>query len=82
MRQTRLTSIVEVLLNTTSGFILAMFIWQFVIPAFYPHLEPTMAENFNMTALFTIASIARGFLWRRLFNAGIVEKIKKLLRCL
>lgn len=75
MQQTKLVSLLEVLINIASGFLLAMAIWQFIIPSFYPHLEPTLGENFKMTAIFTVASVARGYLWRRLFNNGIHQAI-------
>lgn len=72
-------SFVEVLVNVASGFALAMLIWQFIIPFYYPHLEPSIVENFNMTMVFTIASVARGYLWRRFFANGFHRTLVKWL---
>lgn len=70
MKDSKLVSLIEVLVNVASGFLLAMFIWQFIIPFAYPHLEPTIEENFKMTMVFTLASVLRGYLWRRFFANG------------
>jgi hypothetical protein len=82
MKDSRLISFIEVLVNVASGFLLAMFIWQFIIPFAYPHLEPTLEENFKMTTVFTVASVLRGYLWRRFFANGfhqtLVEWVAKL----
>lgn len=32
-------------------------------------IRTSVAENLQITALFTVVSIARGYLWRRVFNA-------------
>lgn len=70
MKDSKMISLIEVLVNVCSGFLLAMLIWQFIIPFAYPHLEPTIEENFKMTAVFTVASVLRGYLWRRFFANG------------
>ena len=66
--QTKLESILEVLINVSTGFIVAMLVWKFVIPVFWPRMAGPMWENFFITALFTISSVGRGYLWRRFFN--------------
>lgn len=80
MKDSRMISLIEVMVNVCSGFLLAMFIWQFIIPFAYPHLEPSLAENFNMTAVFTVASVARGYLWRRFFANGFHQTLVELFR--
>lgn len=79
MKDSRMISFIEVLVNVCSGFALAMLIWQFVIPFAYPHLEPTLGENFKMTAVFTFASIARGYLWRRFFANGFHQTLIEVI---
>lgn len=70
MKQTKLVSLIEVCANVATGFVVAMLVWMFVIPAFWPRMEGPANEAFLITAIFTVASITRGYLWRRFFNAG------------
>lgn len=65
--QSRLGSLVEQLFNVGSGFILASLAWQFVVKPVW-NIETSVAENLQITAFFTVLSIARGYVWRRLFN--------------
>jgi len=66
MRQSKLTSLVEVCLNVGSGFILAFIVWQ-ALAAFYD-IDMPLSRNFQITSIFTAVSIVRGYVWRRLFN--------------
>jgi len=80
MKQTRWVSFIEVSMNIASGFLLAMMIWHYIVPTFYPHLTPTWSENFTMTAVFTVASMLRGYIWRRLFNNGFYQTMVRCFR--
>lgn len=71
MKQTKLISLIEASLSTATGFIVAMLIWAFVVPVLYPHLEPTITQNFVVTCVFTVASVLRAYFWRRFFNNGV-----------
>lgn len=64
--QSKLGSLVEQVLNTASGFVLSLVIWQTIGPLFGYHV--TLHDNLYITAIFTVASILRGYLWRRFFN--------------
>lgn len=66
--QSRLGSFVEQLFNVGSGFILASLAWQFVVKPVW-NIETSVAENLQITMFFTVLSIARGYVWRRLFEA-------------
>ena len=77
--QSRLASILEVIVNVGSGFIVAMMVWQFVVPQFYPHLTPTLEENIYMTCVFTGVSVMRGYLWRRFFTNNYYAWLSKRL---
>jgi hypothetical protein len=77
--QSRIASIIEVTANVGSGFVVAMLIWQYIVPVFYPHLHPTLTENFLMTAVFTGTSVVRGYLWRRFFTNNYYAWVLKLL---
>lgn len=69
MSQSRAASFTESCLNTASGFILSLVAGHFVFPAF--GLAVTFLENVAMTAIFTVISVARAYVWRRIFNARL-----------
>lgn len=70
MSQTRLSSAIEQLLNVGSGFLISTLLWQFVIDPLW-HLETSIQDNLHITGIFTVASIMRGYAWRRWFNARV-----------
>ncbi len=67
MSQTRCHSLLEQLLNVGSGFLLSLAVWTWVIVPVW-HLPVHTVENLQITAVFTVLSIARGYVWRRVFN--------------
>jgi uncharacterized membrane protein len=66
MSQTRTASFTEVCLNTASGFIVAYLLWMVVGPLM--GYAVSHRDNFIITSIFTVASIARSYVWRRMFN--------------
>lgn len=70
MKQTKIVSLIEVVVNVMTGFLLAMAIWAWVIPAMFPRMAGPVTENLIVTATFTFFSIARGYGWRRFFANG------------
>lgn len=70
MKQTKLVSIIEVCTNVGTGFLLAMLVWIFVIPLFWPRMAGPVSESFWVTFTFTTVSILRGYFWRRFFAGG------------
>ena len=72
--QTRIGSATEAVLNVASGFVLSMFIWQLIANPLFGY-DVTLIENFGLTAIFTVVSVVRSYLWRRFFN----KRIKKCL---
>lgn len=66
MNQSRTHSIIEATVGTAIGFAVSVIASIYVYPA-HGHTF-TMAENFSITAIFTVLSIARGYCVRRLFN--------------
>jgi heme/copper-type cytochrome/quinol oxidase subunit 4 len=66
MSQSRLTSLVETCANIAIGFVVSVIITAIVMPAYGHHV--TLAENIEITTIFTVASIARGYIVRRAFN--------------
>lgn len=65
--QTKAQSFLEVVLNISSGFIVSMLLWVFVVTPIW-HIETKMLDNLAITGLFTVAAIIRSYLWRRFFN--------------
>ena len=76
MNQTRLGSLIEAVINVAIGFIVSLILTAVVLPA-YGHAV-TFAENLQITAIFTVASIARSYCVRRWFNARIHKAASRL----
>jgi heme/copper-type cytochrome/quinol oxidase subunit 4 len=66
MSQTRLMSLFETCAGIVIGFVVSVIITAIVLPAYGHHV--TLSENIEITAIFTVASIARGYIVRRAFN--------------
>lgn len=66
MTQSRIQSLIETITSVAVGFAISMGLGAVVYPAFGHPV--TFAQNFWITAIFTVASIARGFVLRRIFN--------------
>lgn len=64
--QTKKYSLIESITNTLVGFIVSLLI-QLII---YPTMEipVTFTQNIVITFVFTLASILRGYIVRRMFN--------------
>lgn len=76
--QSKKSSLVEASINTLLGFIISFCAWPFVAEAH--GIQTTVQENFTITLMFTVISIARGYVVRRWFNARIhkfAEKVTK-----
>lgn len=65
--QTRKGSLFESLTNTAVGFVISVLTWEFIIKPVWD-IHTSFAENLTITMLFTVISIARGYVLRRLFN--------------
>lgn len=74
--QTRRHSVIETLVGTFSGFVLSVTIWEMVVKPVW-HIQTSFVENLSITALFTVVSIIRGYVVRRLFNLLTHNKNKK-----
>lgn len=65
--QTKKTSLVESFCNVGSGFIISLIVWELIIEPVFD-VEKNIIENIGITSIFTVVSITRGYIWRRLFN--------------
>ena len=69
--QSRLASLVETCASIAIGFAVSVAITAVVMPA-YGHAV-TLVDNVQITAIFTVASIVRGYFVRRFFD-GLVRR--------
>lgn len=65
MSQSRAGSFIEACLNTASGFVVALIVWHFVAAAY--GIPMPLSKNLEITAIFTVVSVVRSYLWRRIF---------------
>lgn len=66
MNQSKRESLTEACLNTASGFLVSLFVWHWVAKWYGIPMPITL--NLEITGIFTVVSVARSYLWRRLFN--------------
>jgi hypothetical protein len=64
--QTRSASLLEASANVGAGFLLALITQRVAYPLF--GIETTLATDSAIAALFTLVSLARSYLLRRLFE--------------
>lgn len=74
MKQSRAMSLVESIANVAVGYGVAVVTQILIFPVF--GLHTTLAQNLKMGAVFTVVSIARSYLLRRLFEAIRVGKTR------
>ena len=66
MKQSRAMSLIESLANVAVGYGVAVVTQILIFPIF--GLRTTLAQNLMMGAIFTLVSIARSYVLRRLFE--------------
>lgn len=64
--QSVMGSVCECVLNTVIGYATAIAAQLLIFPLFDIHIS--LAENFVMSAMFTVVGLVRSFAIRRLFN--------------
>lgn len=69
--QTRLTSFIEVCINTAIGFVISLTIWPFIGAIF--GIEYSYERHIGITVIFTVVSIIRSYIIRRSFERRIHE---------
>ena len=65
--QSPFNSGVEACVSVASGFILSFLIWQFIAAPLWGY-EVTLLDSFGLTSIFTVASVIRSYVWRRIFE--------------
>ena len=78
MAQSKAQSLVEVLVSTAIGYIVAVSTQTLIFPFF--GIQVSLKDNIYMGIIFTVVSIIRSFLIRRLFNKihGVKPKDLKI----
>ena len=66
MKQSRAMSLAEAVANVIVGYGIAVITQILIFPVF--GLHTTLAQNLKMGAVFTVVSIARSYVLRRLFE--------------
>jgi len=72
--QSKKHSMIEACLNVTSGFIVSLLLWIYVVVPIW-NIKVTMLDNLYVTLIFTVASIIRSYTWRRYFNRRTIQWI-------
>lgn len=76
MEQTKLSSLIEAVINNLIAFPITFVIGPIVYP-FFGHTF-SMTQNLGITAVFSAVSIVRSYVIRRWFNAKIKRMANKL----
>jgi hypothetical protein len=69
MKQSKLGSVIEVALNILIGFAINWVANMWILPIYGFHISGGQA--FSMGLIFTVISVARGYLLRRFFNSHL-----------
>jgi hypothetical protein len=76
MNQSRLSSLIEALINVAIGFTINFLANMWFFPLFGWHISPS--QNLALGAIYTAISIARSYCIRRWFNARIQAAAKRM----
>lgn len=74
--QRPLISLLEQIINLGTGFFISVCVMMYFITPVYD-LPLNAAQNVSITIIFTGISIARGFIFRRIFNFLTIRSYKK-----
>lgn len=65
--QTKTSSLVEAVTNQVAGYLVSVLITMFILGPMIGY-DIGLRESVSITIIYSIASIVRGYLFRRLFN--------------
>ena len=77
MEQSRIESAIEATLNIGSGFIISLIVWQ--VLAHWYGIPMPLTRNLEITSIFTVVSLTRSYIWRRIFNWKLRRKIHEAM---
>ena len=78
MSQTKLESFLEASTSVAAGFVISFIVWQAIAAPLFGY-DVTLMDNFWLTTIFTVVSLARQYVFRRFFNANIHKAIHKFV---
>lgn len=70
--QSKRASIVETIVSTVAGIVTSILIQIIVYPLY--GMEVSFSQNLQLTAIFTVVSIVRGYIVRRFFNKNLHKR--------
>lgn len=73
MGQSKLESFIEAITNTVVGFIISAIIQYLVFKYYGIHLD--LVSNFIIISTFTVASVLRSYIIRRVFNRLRIKNV-------
>lgn len=77
MSQSKKHSILEQVCNVLTGVVISFAITEYILYPYY-NIDVSPSMNFTITAILTVVSIARGYLWRRYFNSKVhTDKVRR-----
>jgi hypothetical protein len=77
MKQHKMDSFMEAVTNTSVGFVISLITWYFVAAAM--NIPVTWSQNLIITGIFTVVSVARGYILRRIFDGRTIWQELKLV---
>lgn len=80
LTQSKIETFIETSLNIGSGFILSLLTWIYIVPLTgIMEIESKMYQGLALTSLFTVVSLARTYIWRRIFNHRLKKRVHSFL---
>jgi hypothetical protein len=73
MSQTKRLSVVESITNTAVGFCISLVVWHWLCKWY--DIPMPIKTNLEITSIFTVVSILRGYFIRRFFNAEAWKRL-------
>lgn len=67
MSQSHRHSAYEAVTNTAVGFLISWAVWAWIVAPLF-HIPYRGVEGFAITSIFTVSSLARSYVLRRVFN--------------
>lgn len=77
--QSRRASFIEALMNIGTGFFISLLVWTYIVAPLF-NLPNSTGTNLAITSIFTVTSIIRSYIWRRVFNAITLHYHNKKLQ--
>ena len=74
MKQHKLESLIEALINTLTGMVIAYCTFQFILAPLLG-IPIGYGQNLIITLSLTVVSVVRSYFWRRVFATGLHKRV-------